>query len=193
MWVTITWDCLPQCRATEPNNVGSSRELFQALLSRVESLCITILSQGMFARLGPSIIIDRRVDMDPSQRPKGKKSRPPMTHNAASGKGRSLVKAKGGSSPQTTRQRAPFLSREGPKSVLDVASSRDTCLKADRLPLWRPKQRDWGWLVKGCAAQSVSPGERANRAGEILRELSCPPLPRPPSSSHLPGMSLGNA
>lgn len=35
VWVTITWDSLPQCRATEPNNVGSSRELFQALLSRV--------------------------------------------------------------------------------------------------------------------------------------------------------------
>lgn len=34
-----------------------------------------------------------------------------MTHNAASGKGRSLVKAKGGSSPQTTRQPGPFLSR----------------------------------------------------------------------------------
>lgn len=48
-----------------------------------------------------------------------------MTHNAASGKGPSLVKAKGGSSPQTTRQRDP-LSREGPQSVLDVASSGDT-------------------------------------------------------------------
>lgn len=67
--------------AAVPRHIAQQRGIVPGTIpsfaaqARVESLCITILSQGMFARLGPSIIIDRRVDMGSIPRPKGKKSR----------------------------------------------------------------------------------------------------------------------
>lgn len=139
--------------------MGSSRELFQALLSWVLLLCSHILSQGFCSLLArPYQLIDLWIWIHP------RTQRKVETANDAQcciRQKTSLVKARGGS-PKPAVSGAP--SREGPSAWILHRLAAPNLSKADRQPLWRPKQRT-GLTSEGCAAQSVSPG--ATRTGLV--------------------------